>query len=571
MKSIRLIAILLAILFSFFFLLNAQAQKRNKQVLLKIDDEKITVDEFLKAYNKSHNNTVDNPTTTINDYLDLYINYRLKVIEARSLKMDTISRLKEELDSYAKKLAEPYLFDQKTNNDLLIEAYQRLLKDVRASHILVACPEDANPSDTLKAYQKILDLRQRAVSNESFELLAAKYSDDLSAHDQTDDKGQIIKKGNAGDLGYFTVFDMVYPFEEAAYKTAIGSISNPVRTRYGYHIVKPADRHEALGKVTVAHLFLANDFEGIENNSQKDKIFDIYRRLKQGENFEKLVFDYSEDRSTKMNKGILPTFGANQMVPNFYLAIFTIDTIGGYSEPIQTPYGWHIIKLIKRDKFGDFEDEKMALTNKLIKDNRSQIGKVAKLNGFKDELGFKTYSKAKNELFSVIDSGLLEGKWELSKAKGLNQHLLKLGKQYKTQYDFAEYIYKNQAQYSSHDLRSLYDKLYNDFVNRICEKYFYLHLMKVQPEYRDILAEYCDGVLLFELMDEKIWKKSTGDENELNEFFKQNQSKYSGSEFKEVKGIVISDYQDYLEHYWIKELKNKYSVSINKKVWSQIL
>ncbi|MBU1012994.1 MAG: peptidylprolyl isomerase [Bacteroidetes bacterium] len=567
MKTIRLIAIL----FSFFFLLNVQAQKRNKQVLLKIDDNEITVDEFLKAYNKSNNNNIDYPTTTINDYLDLYINYRLKVIEAKSLKMDTISRLKEELDGYAKKLAEPYLFDQKINNDLLNEAYQRLLIDVRVSHILIACAENANPSDTLKAYQKIIDLKKRAINNESFEQLAAQYSDDLSARDQTDDKGRIIKKGNAGDLGYFSVFDMVYPFENAAYGTSLGSVSDPIRTRFGYHLVKTTDRHEALGNVSVAHLFLANNTTINDQNSQKDKIFEIYKRLNQGENFEKLVFDYSEDRTTKTNKGILPTLGANQMVPSFYLAIFSIDNIGGYSEPIQTPYGWHIIKLIERNRYGSFEDEKNVLTNELIKDSRSQISKTAKLNRFKNELGIKLFSKAKDELFSVIDSSILNGNWDLSRAKGFNQNLLKIGKQYKTQFDFAEYINNNQVNNSSPNLMLLYDKLYHDFVNMVCEQYFYDHLTDTQPEYSEIMEEYRNGVLLFELMEEKIWKKSMSDEKELNEFFNQNQLKYSDSEFKEVKGLVISDYQRYLEDNWIKELKNKYSISINKKALSPIL
>jgi peptidyl-prolyl cis-trans isomerase SurA len=551
--------------------LNVQAQKRNKQVLLKIDKEEITVDEFLKAYHKSNDNDIDNPTTTINDYLDLYINYRLKVIEAKSLKMDTISRLKEELDGYAIKLAEPYLYDQKSNEDLLSEAYQRLLIDVRASHILIACDENANPSDTLQAYQRITDLKQRAINGESFEQLAAQYSDDLSARDQTDDHGVIIKKGNAGDLGYFSVFDMVYPFENAAYKTSPGSISDPVRTRFGYHIVKTTDRHNALGKVNVAHLFLSNGIDDKENRNQKDKISELYKRLDQGEKFEKLVSDYSEDRASKMKNGILPTFGANQLVPSFYLAIFSVDSIGAYSKPIQTPYGWHIIKLVRRERYGNFEDEKIALTNELMKDSRSQISKTAKLNRFKNELGIKLFSKAKNELFSIIDSSLLIGNWELSKAKGLIQNILKIGRQYKTQFDFAEYINKNQAYNSSHDLISLYEKFYNDFVNLICEQYFYHHLTDTQPEYRDIMEEYRDRVLLFELMEVKIWKKSMSDEKELNEFFKNNQLKYSNSEFKEVKGLVISDYQKYLEDNWINELKNKYSVSINKKVLSQLL
>ena len=567
MRSIRVIAIFI----SFFFLFNAEAQKRNKQILLKIEGEKTTADDFMRFYNKSYNDSSGSQQTSIKEYLDLYINYRLKVLEAKSLRMDTISQLKDEFDGYSKKLAEPYFFDKKTNEYLINEAYQRLLKDVRVSHILVGCNENANPADTLKAYQKIIELRQKALKGEDFNQLAKIFSEDLSARDQTNNTGQIIKEGNVGDLGYFSIFDMVYPFENEAYNIPLGKISQPIRTRFGYHILKPTDRHEALGKVTVAHIFLASPKSSPSENNQKNKIFEIYKKLQSGSNFEKLVVDYSEDLTSKTNNGILPTFGANEIVPEFYLAIFTINAVGGYSSPIKTPYGWHIIKLIEQNKPGSFADERTSLLNKIKNDKRSELSKMNRLEFIKETNGFKTFAKAKDELFQVMDSTLLNGDWDIEKAKGLNHKLFKIGKQFATQQNFAQFIKNQQKKSSTLNLESQYQNLYHNFVNKVCEAYFYDYIKKTDPEFRDIIKEYSEGVLLFELMNEKVWGKSMNDETALTAYFKLHQSKYPKAELNEIKGIVISDYQKQLEEDWIKELRTKYSVKINKHVLSQIL
>lgn len=561
----------IAIFFSFFILFNAEAQKENRQILLNIEGEKISVGDFIKAYHKSNAISQVGPHATVGEYLELYINFRLKVMDARRQKLDTIQRLKSELTGYRNQLAETYFFDKETDDKLLEEAYNRLLTDIRASHILIRCPLEASPEDTLIAYQKINDIRQKALKGESFKELAIKYSDDMTARDQTDNRGNIVNKGNAGDLGYFTVFDMVYSFESAAYNTPLGSVSQPVRTQFGYHLLNVTDKHEALGEAKTAQIFLANPVQNPVRENVKNRIYDIYNKLSSGANFEKIVREFSEDQNSKLNNGIMNPFVANDLVPEFYLAIFNIDSIGHYSEPFQTPYGWHIIKLISRKKPSNFNDEKEELSNRIKKDLRAELSKKAKLEQIKHLIRLKSYSRAKDDLYQLIDTNLLAGKWEKANAGETGQRLLKIGKHFFTQNDFINYITKNQVKTTSLHLKSYYDYLYDGFVNEKCKEYYFDQLEIIEPEFQETMQEYNDGILLFELSERNVWKKSMDDKIGLRSFFKSQQSKYQTDDFNTVKGLVISDYQDFLEKEWIKELRARFSVKINKKALNQII
>ncbi len=564
MRSIKIITIFL----SFFFLFNAQAQKNNKKVLLKIDGKKTTVDTFLKSYHKNNAHTTEAKALSIAEYLDLYINYQLKVIEAKSLMLDTISQLKLELNGYVKALAEPYFIDKQKDDSLIAEAFNRLQIDVRVSQILVGCDENASPADTLRAYQKIIELRKKALAGEDFGFLASKLSDDLSARDQKNDDGQIIRKGNGGDLGYFSAFDMVYPFETAAYETPVGKISEPIRTRFGYHIIKPTDHHPAMGKVTVAQIFIAEPHPSKE--TRKDKIFEIYKKLSEGADFEKLVLEYSEDQSTKLKKGVLPTYGANDIVSEFYQAIFSINTPGEYSKPFKTQKGWHIIKLIESNKPGSFNNEKSSLIYKIKNDKRNELSKVNRFEFIKRKIGFKSLNTTQDELFELIDSDFLQEKSQFNKTTKLNGKLFKINKHYVKQSEFAQFILDHQPKDNILDKES-YQNLYDKFVNEACEKYFYENIEYTFPDFKNTLDEYWDGILLFELSNTKVWQKSIKDENGLKAFFNSNHDKYGHSNLNEIKGTVIADYQNQLENEWIKNLRTKYLVKVNKKILSQLI
>ena len=244
MKYIKFISIVLF----FLFITSSFAQKDNDAVLLKIAGDNVTKSEFLRVYQK--NNQKDQPVDkkALQEYLELFINFKLKVKESEELKLDTGMAFKAELNGYRTQLTQPYLVDKDVTDDLIREAYDRMTQDVRASHLLIKLDKNASSEDTLKAYQKIMSLRKRIMAGESFEKVAAEASDDPSAKDTPATKERQTAKGNGGDLGYFSVFDMIYPFECGAYNTKIGDVSMPVRTDFGYHLIKVTDKKKAKGK-----------------------------------------------------------------------------------------------------------------------------------------------------------------------------------------------------------------------------------------------------------------------------------------------------------------------------------
>jgi peptidyl-prolyl cis-trans isomerase SurA len=183
--------------------------------------------------------------------------------------------------------------------------YERLKEEVKASHILIMVEPDASPADTLKAYTRIVDIRNKILQGEDFAAAAIAYSEDKSA------------KVNQGSLGYFSSLQMVYPFETAAYQTPVGQVSLPVRTRYGYHILKVFDRRPARGEVEVSHIMIRTSDEK-DLSKAKNTIFTIYEQLQAGVKWEELCKQYSEDPATKDSGGKLRPFGTGGMagVPN---------------------------------------------------------------------------------------------------------------------------------------------------------------------------------------------------------------------------------------------------------------
>ena len=358
-----------------FAVSNAISQKSTgKKVLVTIGDEKVTASEFTKVYEKNNAQTDLYNEDAVREYLDLYINFKLKVLEAEALMMDTVVSFKTELAGYRDQLAIPYFVDETVNESLLEEAYNHLNKDIRASHILIMVDENAIPEDTLKAYNKISKIHKEVTTGKDFAEAAVEYSDDPSARDrEAIPNKQRFRAGNKGDLGYFTVFNMVYPFENAAYNTGINEISPIVRTKYGYHIIKVTDIKDAMGYAEVAHIFVALRPEASTEDSIRkvEKINNIYSKIQDGLSFEDAVAEYSEDRGSIKNQGKLSKFSCNRVVPEFVKIVDNLE-IDDVSEPVKTAYGFHIIKLINVEKPGTLEEESARLKERLTKDQRSR-------------------------------------------------------------------------------------------------------------------------------------------------------------------------------------------------------
>lgn len=530
--------------FSALSFISISALAQNDQTILVIDGKNISKAEFENVYKKNNGKEVATDKKSLNEYMDLFINFKLKVKEAEAMGLDTVAAFKQELGGYRKQLAAPYLTDKNVNEGLITEAYERMKTEVRGSHILVKCAEDALPKDTLIAYNKINEYRKRALKGEDFAKLAVESAKD----------GDPSATENKGDLGYFTSLQMVYPFENAAFNTKVGEISQIVRTRFGYHIMKIVDKRPNQGELLVAHIMvrLKKEMTGLDSINAKKKIEEIYAKVKAGEKFNELAKQYSEDKQSAEKGGELNWFSAGKMpVVEFENKAFSLKNNGDYSEPFMTKYGWHIVKrLDKKDLPAPFETVKAEIKQKVNKDSRSQAGRSALIARVKKENNFKenktvvkkvTSFPALTEFEAVIDSSYFLGKWKAEKAASLTKEMFSLGTKKYTQTDFANFLETRQTRRAVSDKKFTLEQQYKNFVEESAVAYEESQLEAKYPEFKALMQEYRDGILLFELTDRKVWSKAVKDTTGLKEYYEKNKNNYLWDERADVTTYKCAD------------------------------
>jgi len=508
-----------SVLFSafLFFLAFSGIVAQNDPVLLTIENEKVTKSEFLAVYNK--NNVKEEPLNAENvkEYLELFINYKLKVKEAESLKLDTSKSFINELAGYRRQLAQPYLSNREVTDQLLLEAYDRLKWDIRASHILIKVSPNASPADTLKAYNRIMDIRKKLVAGGKFDEIARKYSEDESAKDRPGREGQSMMKGNGGDLGYFSVLNLYYEFETAAYNLKTGEISNPVRTPVGYHLILVNDRKPALGKVQAGHI-LIKDVPGKED-SIKARIDEAYKQILDGVDFETVVKNYSDDKGTVAKGGILPWFGSFRMVPPFVLPLYDMKP-GEISKPVQTIYGWHIIKLVDKKPIGTYDESKSTLKTQISRDKRAFIARDKLVDKLKSEYKFKADEKVLKELVPLINDSIYMASWHVPAAPSLSKPVCTIAENPYLLGDFADYLMHKQSQIKEgDDIFTFVKTIFNQYSEEMIIEHENTKLEEKYPEFKALMKEYRDGILLFDLMDKNVWSKAVKDTSGLKKFY----------------------------------------------------
>lgn len=507
---------------SLFFSLFVSGQ--NDPVLLTIGGEKITKSEFLAVYNK--NNVKEEPLTekNVNDYMELFINYKLKVKEAEALGLDTSSAFKNELAGYRKQLAQPYLSNREVTDQLLQEAYDRSLWDLRASHILIRVSPNASPADTLAAYKKAMDIRKKIAGGASFEDIAVRYSEDESAKDRIGKDGKSTIKGNKGDLGFFSVLNLYYEFETTAYNLKVGELSMPVRTPLGYHIIKVTDRRPALGKVQAAHILVR--VSDSNPDSSKARIDEAYSKILAGANFEDIAKEYSDDKGSAAKGGVLPWFGSFRISPDFVLPLYNMNT-GETTKPILTEYGWHIIKLLDRKPIGTFEESKSDLKMRIGKDKRSFIARDKLVARLKDEYHFTYDEKVLKEIIPLLTDSIYSASWQVPESASLQKTLCTIADEKFSLGDFATYLQKKQSQIKKEDDRFTFVKfVFNQFSEDKIVEYENGQLEDKYPEFKALMKEYRDGILLFDLMDKNVWSKAVKDTSGLEAFYETIKTNY---------------------------------------------
>jgi peptidyl-prolyl cis-trans isomerase SurA len=510
-------------LIALIYLSISTGNAQDNEVLLTIDNQQVTSKEFMTVYQKNNVDIQTAEKKSIEEYLELYINFKLKVIEAESLGLDTVQSFRKELDGYVNQLTEPYLVDRDYEEALIREAYDRLQEEVNVSHIMIRVRNGATPEDTLKAWNTINNLYDSAIVAPSFEELALETSEDPSVKD------------NNGNLGYFTAFRMVYPFENAAYQTNPGNISRPFRTTFGYHIVKVYDVRPARGELRTAYIMLISNDQSTEAEKKEAerKIQEIYSELKQGANFTEMARVYSEDRGSSRKGGELPWFSTGRMVPEFEEAAFSIEKDGDISEPVKTQFGWHIIKRLEYRKMGSYEEEYKSLKSKVEKDKRSRGSRESLIRKLKIEYKVKTYPKAKEPFVALVDTSFFKGSWDESRAEGLNSRIMTLTdktysgeKKTYTQKDFAQYIKSKSRKSPIRDSRQTVNELFDQFVGEMIIEHEKSVLKLKYDDFRLLANEYHDGILLFEIMEQKVWKKALKDTAGLEKYYNTHKNEH---------------------------------------------
>ncbi|MCC7223447.1 MAG: peptidylprolyl isomerase [Chitinophagales bacterium] len=525
----------------------------------------VTKSEFIQVYEKLNGqDTALYSPKSVDDYLELYTNFKLKVKEAESMGLDTTQSLTNQLAEYRKQLAQNYLYDKQITDKLVAEAYERLSKEVQVSHILIACKEDAAPADTIIAHKKALEAYHRAkAANADFGSIAKEMSEDPSA------------KENRGDLGFITALQTVYPFETAAYKTPKGTVSKPIRTKFGYHIVKTGEMRPARGKIQVAHIFIPSKATDTpeQQKTAEQRINGVVAELSvPNADFGEIAKRISEDRSSSANGGKLDWFGTGKMFPEFEEAAFALKNKGDVSKPLRTPIGWHIIKLLDKKPIGTFEEVKDEVRRRIEKDSRARVSKMTFINRLKKDYQLQEKPAAKVEFKQWISSDVMRNKWKAEKVGNHSAEMFsivttdaKRQKRFYTQNDFAKFVESAQNKIRVSDSATAVDKLYEMFVERSLVDLEEGQLDTKHPEFAKLMREFRDGNLLYELMDKKVWKRAIIDSMGLKKFFADNSSKYQWNERAEA-AIITCSTQDIAKKYVaIADTANIYTLEKNLK------
>lgn len=639
-----------------FLLSSYLSAQNNNDILLTIGNESVSRYEFEQIYLKNNQMIADADKKSIDEYLDLFIVYKLKVAEAMSEGFHKTDEFKQEFASYRNQLLQPQLVDKDEEQRLLREAYQRAKVEVNASHILITVPEDASPDDTLMLYNKTMSIRKRILETDDFGSVARATSDDPSV------------KMNGGNLGYFSVFQMVYPFEDAAYSTPIDSVSLPVKSRFGYHLIKVNGRRPSAGQIKTAHIMIASPANDSPESAEhaKQLVDSIYMRVRTNEDFAFLAQSFSQDPGTAGKGGELPWFGMRQMPPEFEKAAFGLAKLGDVSKPVKTQFGWHIIKLLEERKVTTYEEMMPELKARLARDERSKVPQEKFVSRLKVENNFMLDTSALNTMKIVLDSSYYTGNWELPKYYR-NQFLFAFANKKYTLSDLADRLNMQHQKFANQHFALIVEKSLDEMVNSVAISFEQNNLLSENNEIKYLLKEYHDGILLFAIMDINVWSKSTQDYEGQEKFYNDNIHNYSWPQriygqlftshreknlkkaqklvksrkgrnltidelvskgvskkdtlfkideiavvpdnimvkgfeswshsmsdihsrdnsyyfvrvlhqvkddpkpMEEVRGQLIADYQAFLEQQWVEQLRQKYTVTINKPVYQQVI
>ncbi len=556
----RFLILLLAI--SFSTAVSAQKDK-DDPVLFSVGETAVHLSEFRYIYSKTNGEKADFSKASLQEYLDLYTNFKLKVKKAKDMRLDTITSLKQELDGYRRQLADSYLIDREVTENLVDEAYERTKQDVEVSHIMVTIPANSPPADTLEAWNKLLEAKKKLEAGELFAQVAAAYSNDKS-----------VAK-NQGRIGYVTALfpNGFYPLETAAYNGPIGKVQGPIRTNAGYHLLVVNSRRPARGEIEVAHIMVRLDKfpDGIKARRAIDS---VYNQLQGGANFEELAKTASQDQATAAKGGYIGFFGINRYEKVFEEAAFSLATDGAYTSPIQSAIGWHIIKRISLKRDEPFAIVKSRLQNQIKQDARFELARIKMIERIKKESNFTEDRTTLNGFIASLEAdtakSFLTYRWKAPETPSTAPLFSFGNSEKKTLGDFADYCAKasrKRQQMSAAGIPETVKTLYTDFVGETALKHEERLLDAKYPEFKSLMREYEEGVMLFEVTKMEVWDKASADSVGLEAFYNQHKENYKWEEramlsqyaLQETAKDKINQIREHAKHYGPDEVLAKFN------------
>lgn len=501
------------LIYSILFRGTGYSQNLPDKVLMSVDRQIITAGEFIRMYKKSYDPA---SAKDIDSYSGQFVIFKLKVADAVREGYDTTRAFRTELQGYRDQLAQNYLTDNSTKEKLLKQAYQRSLTEVNGWHILINCPPEATPEDSLIAWKKARDIRERIIQGEPFEQVARSASDDPSV------------KINGGNLGYFTVFQMIMPFEDAAYNLKKGEISRPVRTPYGFHIITVTARRPSVGKIKVAHIMKSVPPGADEKVARKaeEEIRNIYDQLQKGASFSDLAAKYSDHKESASGGGELNWFGAGEIISDFAEAAFSLSANGDYTKPVRTPYGWHIIKRIDKKAPGSFEETRAWLESKINASYLNSISKKVFIEKLKKEYKYRTDPAVIEWFIKNTDTLIMHGLARYDRKEIPQGAVYTFADQKLTARDFAAYIEKRGSMIITKDSSVFIAQSIETRASDHIMNYENSVLEKKYPEFRYLMKEFNDGILLFEVSGKKVWNLAQEDSTGLKKYYEENKNKF---------------------------------------------
>ena len=624
-------------------------------VVMNINGKDVRKSEFDYIYNKSNtDNAIDKKT--LEEYIELFKNFKLRVAEAESQGLDTVTSFRNELKEYRDQLAKPYLSNLAVDETLVRTQYGRMKDYCQLSHIMVLFPREEGsgslqmiPADTLEIYQKINQVHSLLMKGQDFGKLAMEYSEDA----------QSIEGPDPGYIGWFSGLMLNPTLEEAVFSIEPGKFSRPIRTSYGYHIMKVLDKRPNPGQIKASHILVKfpDDADQAQKKEALAKINEVYQKVQGGQDFAELARTHSSDGSASQG-GDLGWFGLGAMVKEFEDAAFGLNAIGDVSKPFESPFGYHIVKLMDRKAFESFEAKRTEIETKYSTGGFFNLLHKPAIDELKTKNNFRKNDRSYESLMNSAREIFPADALYLDKYAGANEILFSISDKNITISDFIADIRKNTRSAYSLSTEFLNDKLESFEYDQLL-RFENEHLENRYPEFKQLMQEYRDGILMFEISNKEVWNRASEDVKGLEAFFNKNKKKYKWDEpyykgyvvlvrdadtkkqiqkeiskmkqkeaveymlenykvgsvsyvklerglfkkgenafvdeaifktgkaslpedyndfflmgkslkspesYEDVKGLVITDYQDYLEEEWVKNLNEKYPVSIYKDV-----